>query len=344
MSAGTPAPAPAKGSTSSATAWLPPTSLSVGGPSYSSVAARAPRSPKLAPVPLGSRPATQVNNIPAILLTQTEEEQLCKQRKNTLIMKFSAGRPTPYAIRSHIHSEWKLDAAPAVGVIDHRHVSIHMASAADTKRALARPSNKINTNLYRLFRWTPDFEVGRESSFTAVWVKMHNLPLHYFNETALHRLGSLLGTVLTIHSSTINLTQQAYAKVCIEMDVAKPFADNLWIGTSKEYGWTIELEYEGNHAYCDYCGILGHTIGLCKKKRAEKGKAKVTNRKDFNSQNQANASNISGQSEQWVAKKHIDEAPQGQSTHDMTRHRKHIQRKFLSSLTTVSMTKHVKHS
>lgn len=51
-------------------------------------------------------------------------------------------------------------------------------------------------------------------------MKFQNLPLHYFNETSLIRLGSLLGTVLGIHPSTLALTQQSY---CIEMDVSKPF-------------------------------------------------------------------------------------------------------------------------
>lgn len=70
-----------------------------------------------------------------------------------------------------------------------------------------------------------------------------------------------------IHPSTLALTQQIYAKVCIEIDVSKLFIDTLWIGTSKNYGWSISVEYEGNHTYSQYCGLLGHTIGLCHKKR-----------------------------------------------------------------------------
>lgn len=110
-----------------------------------------------------------------------------------------------------------------------------MASMADTKKALSRPTNKINTSLFRLFRWSPDFEIGRESSFVAVWVKFYNLPLHYYNEASLHRLGSTLGTVLRIHNSTLDLSNQVFARVCIELDVTKPFLDKLWIGTSNEH-------------------------------------------------------------------------------------------------------------
>lgn len=105
----------------------------------------------------------------------------------------------------------------------------------DTKKALARTSNKVKTSLFRLFHWSPDFEIGKESSLVAVWMKFYNLLMYYFNESVLHILGSLLRTVLPIHNSTLDLTPQMYAKVCIEIDMSKKFVDMLWIGTSKNY-------------------------------------------------------------------------------------------------------------
>lgn len=154
MASGFPVSAPVKGSPSSVAAVLS-SSLPVGAPSYSSVVTRKSYIiSKLSPVSLGSRPATQIYNIPAILLTYSEGEQLRKQRENTLIMKFSAGHPSLNDIRSHIHSDCNFDTPPAVGIIDQRHVTIHMGSPSDTKRALAPPANKIKYSLYRLFRWT----------------------------------------------------------------------------------------------------------------------------------------------------------------------------------------------
>lgn len=197
-------------------------------------------------------------------------------------MKFSASKPNPYEIRCHIASELNLEMQPVVGVIDHRHLTLHMSSATDASRALAHTTNKIKTSMFRLFRWTPDFEIGRDSLYEAVWVKFHDLPLHYYNEASLFKLGSLLGTVLQVHPSAMGLTIQSYAMVCIEMDVSKPFRDELWIGTSKDYGWSIYVEYEGNHAYCQYCGILGHTIGLCKKKQKGQGKAIAVDNNESN--------------------------------------------------------------
>lgn len=270
--------------------------------SYAAVVTKAYTTPSLTPVPLANRPITYVANMPAIILTSVEEDQLRKQRENTLIMKFSAGMPNLYEIRSHIHSEWNLERSPAVGIIDKRHITLHMASSMDTKRALAHTTNKIKTSMFRVFRWTPDFEVGKDSALAAVWVKMFNLPLHYYNEASLYRLGSILGTVLRIHPSTHALTQQSYAKVCIELDVSKPLIDKLWIGTSKEYGWEISLEYEGNHAYCDYCGLLGHTLGLCRKKREDQGKAVAKEGETRVTEPHKLPHGKNNRKEQWVAK------------------------------------------
>lgn len=190
-------------------------------------------------------------------------------------MKFSTGRPKLPEIRAHIAQTWNLDTQPAVGFLDLRHATLHMGSASDTKRALACPSHKLNNSMFRLFRWTPDFEIGKDSTYVAVWVKFHNLPLHYYNESSLHRLGSTLGNVLRVHTDTLNLTQQVFAKVCIEMDITKPFVESVWIGTSKEQGWKIDVEYQGNQTYCTFCGLLGHTVGLCRKKQQIQGKAIV---------------------------------------------------------------------
>lgn len=109
----------------------------------------------------------------------------------------------------------------------------------------------------------------------AVWVKLRDLPLQYYNTSSLYHIGSVLGTVLSICSSTLNLTHQMYARICVELDVSKPMLDTVFLGTSKENGWFQSLEYEGNNTFCTYCGLLGHVVGLCRKKAHVKGKAKV---------------------------------------------------------------------
>lgn len=75
--------------------------------------------PRLKPVPLASRPLAYVDSKPLVVFSQVEVEQLNKQRENTLIMKFSAGRAKLFEIRAYIVAEWELSSPPAIGLIDH---------------------------------------------------------------------------------------------------------------------------------------------------------------------------------------------------------------------------------
>lgn len=110
----------------------PPSTLP--GISYAAATKQFLSTPRLTPVPLAYRPISYVEDIPAILFNPVEETQLCRQRENTLIMKFSAGKPRLAVIREHIAAHWNLEMQPAVGYLNPRHVTLHMASIADTKR------------------------------------------------------------------------------------------------------------------------------------------------------------------------------------------------------------------
>lgn len=132
---------------------------------YAAAVIKPTPTPRLTPVPLANRPISYLENMSAIILTQLEEEQLCKQWDNTIIMKFSTGRPKLPKIRAHIAQHWNLDSPPAVGFLDLCHATLHMGSVMDKKQVLACSSNKMNNNLFRLFRWNPEFEIGKDGTY-----------------------------------------------------------------------------------------------------------------------------------------------------------------------------------
>lgn len=169
---------------------------------------------------------------------------------------------------------------PAVGLMDPCHVTLQMALATDTQRYLSRPSSKIKSCHFFLFRWTPNFVIGKDSPMAAVWVKMYNILLQYFNESAPIRLGSVLGTVY-VFALPPRIFQHIYARLCIEIDVSKPLLESLLMGTSKEEKWPVFLEYKGNIAFCSHCGLLGHMFGLYRKKYPHLAKANTEKAKSF---------------------------------------------------------------
>lgn len=113
---------------------------------------------------------------------------------------------------------------------------------------------------------------------------------------------------------TLDLMHQVYARVCIELDVTQELIDQVWIGTSKEHGWVIDIEYEGNHALCEYCGLLGHIVGLCRKKREAYGKAPMENKEKEAKEAALNKTKLKDRN-QWQLKSRKE--PQ-QTTQQMT--------------------------
>lgn len=51
----------------------------------------------------------------------------------------------------------------------------------------------------------------------------------------------------------------------VEVNVAEALPSRIWIGSSKENGFWQSVEYEGNVSYCTGCGLIGHTVGDCRK-------------------------------------------------------------------------------
>lgn len=70
---------------------MPRATAAIGN--YTAAVTIAKPGPRLTLVFLANRPPSYVDNIPAVLFTSLVEDQLYKQRENTLIMKFSASRP-----------------------------------------------------------------------------------------------------------------------------------------------------------------------------------------------------------------------------------------------------------
>lgn len=64
-----------------------------------------------------------------------------------------------------------------------------------------------------------------------------------------------------------------YVRICVELDVSKPMLDTIFVGTSNQ-GWFQWIEYEGNNAYCTFCGLLEHVVGHYRKKEQIQGKYK----------------------------------------------------------------------
>ncbi|KAK9986529.1 hypothetical protein SO802_031480 [Lithocarpus litseifolius] len=74
----------------------------------------------------------------------------------------------------------------------------------------------------------------------AVWVRLHALPIELYEAEVLKQIGEAIGKVLRIDTHTTMEAQGKYDKLCIQVDVNKPFINTVLIGKFEQ-----AVVYEG---------------------------------------------------------------------------------------------------
>lgn len=121
-------------------------------------------------------------------------------------------------------------------------------------------------------RWRPKFDpydnsVGR----LAIWARIPNLPIEYYERHFLWKVGSHIGKTLRVDPNTIReaiaekenfqedeVKRGRYARICVEIDFRKKLVSKIQI-EEKLYA----VEYEGLHSICFVCGKFGHKKDAC---------------------------------------------------------------------------------
>lgn len=203
-------------------------------------------------IAIANRPPSSVNGEPAFLISPVELSKANASFATTLVAKFSGGRPPLANIRRQVNTTWGLDKPATVGLLDARHVMIHLQSSSDLVKAWTRGNHLIDNPLFRLFRWTPAFNQKWESYFAPVWIRLPYLPLPYFHAPILKGVVNSFARFLRTDERTLTPEHPMYARVCVEIDLSKPLPPRVWVGTSKENGFWQKVVYEGNVAYCSH--------------------------------------------------------------------------------------------
>ncbi|CAN1279796.1 hypothetical protein LINPERPRIM_LOCUS17171 [Linum perenne] len=107
-------------------------------------------------------------------------------------------------------------------------------------------------------RWTPDFNENAPIRTILTWVRLPKLPIHFFNTTAVARIGNHIGKTVRLDLATKEGARARYARVCVEVDISKPLLGKYMIGDQ-----TFLVEYECLENICYTCGNYGHKLMSC---------------------------------------------------------------------------------
>lgn len=107
--------------------------------------------------------------------------------------------------------------------------------------------------------WEPNFRPESANvTSVAVWIRVNELPIEYYNSEALLQIGKSIGNVLRVDTHTANEARGRFARLCVQIDVDKPLVTAVLIGKFEQ-----PVCYEGIQRLCFSCGKMGHRKEGC---------------------------------------------------------------------------------
>ena len=169
-----------------------------------------------------------------IQFTPAEVNQMAAAFTWSLIGKFTLGRPSMMDILTSMKNALTFQEEIFPVALDQRHVLIRFRNREDFVKAYIKETWFIKGKRMRVFRWSPNFSLGSESSCAPVWVGLPTLRAHLHDPGAIQSIAGLLGKFLCMHKDVTNFTRPGYAYVCVEMDLAKPIKKVITIDNGGE--------------------------------------------------------------------------------------------------------------
>ncbi|XVE85315.1 hypothetical protein DITRI_Ditri17bG0081800 [Diplodiscus trichospermus] len=151
----------------------------------------------------------------------------------------------------------------AMDVIDVGHDTyvVKFTNLDEYERALFGGPWDIADHYLVVTRCYPNFD---PETFTilklAVWVCFPNLPMEYYDQEFLLKIGCRIGNPLRVDTITIAAVRGHFARLCVEIDLEKPFLSKFRLRRKVR-----RIEYEAMHVICFECGRYGHRKEECKK-------------------------------------------------------------------------------
>ncbi|KAL9676060.1 hypothetical protein QQ045_004273 [Rhodiola kirilowii] len=227
--------------------------------------------PRFRPVDLPTRQYTSIDGKPSIHFTTAEFDAGVALFKHSLVAKFTMGRPSTEEIRRVFKEHWPVKRRATVSDIwDSRHLMIILDSEEDAKVALTSQLRKVGHAMFRLFRYTPDYNPRRESTNTTNWVRLPGLHPGFVTRNYVAGIVNSFGYFLDLDDRTKACSTLRFARACVEIDVSKSIMEEVRITLSDGRMFWQKIEVEGNLSFCSHCNIHGHTVAECRKIKTPK--------------------------------------------------------------------------
>ena len=194
-----------------------------------------------------------------VALTKDEKIRIRSQWSKALIIKIF-GRTVGYLFLSQrVRELWGLARRLDLVDLGHDYFLARFELDADLDHVLKDGPWFIGQHFLAIKSWETEFKASSANlSQVAIWIRLSELPIEYYDPVILKKIGSNIGLVLRIDGHTASNARGRFARLCVQVSLDKPLAKNVIIGKFRQ-----PITYEGIQSLCFSCGRIGHRKDAC---------------------------------------------------------------------------------
>ena len=167
----------------------------------------------------------------AVALSKEDKERIRAPWTSSLIVK-SFGRSLGYMfLLSKIRELWRPSGRTDCIDLGHDFFLIKFECKEDIDKVLKGGPWFIGQQFLTIRLWEPEFKAFEASfSSVAVWIRLLELPIEYYDLVVLRKIGEAIGPVLRIDAHTANGARGRFARLCVQVNLDKPLIKTVKIG------------------------------------------------------------------------------------------------------------------
>ncbi|CAN1169987.1 hypothetical protein LINPERHAP2_LOCUS28727 [Linum perenne] len=195
---------------------------------------------------------------PRILFSEDELKRFYRPWSKALVVKVLERSFSFGAVKRRLENLWARNGSIQVSDASNSFFLVRFANSDDYQRAAFQGPWKIYDYYFSVARWSPSFNEEEPLQTILTWVRLPKLPIHFFNEVAVTRIGNCIGKTVRLDLATSEGARGRYARVCVEIDISKSLLGKYMIDDR-----TYFVEYESLSNICFTCGFYGHKAECC---------------------------------------------------------------------------------
>lgn len=198
----------------------------------------------------------RIEGIPFVSVDKEKRDRLRRPWPFSIIVKLLGKSFNFPVFKQRLKNLWNLKEEDELIDLGYGYYVIKFRTKEAAAKILSGGPWKIMDHYLVVQRWKPNFRPSMASiGKMAIWIRLPELPIEYFNMDMLMDIGKQLGKAIRLDTNTSSASRGKFARICVEVDLSKPLVSRVQV-----QGLSQAIEYEALHTVCFSCGIVGHRM------------------------------------------------------------------------------------